>query len=74
VFTNEVAWSTDVKPTGQRINGPKNYLVAGPDTVSLCVTTISMVCLHQNVSQSKGTVCTIRFCTVRVWPINGYYF
>jgi len=42
VFTNKIVWSADVKPIGQGINGPKNYLVAGPDIISLCVTTISM--------------------------------
>jgi len=31
MLTNKIAQSADVKPIGQGINAPKNYLVAGPD-------------------------------------------
>ena len=37
MFKNKTVWSADVQPIGQGINGPKIFLVAEQDIISLCV-------------------------------------
>ena len=37
MLSNKTVRSTDVTPIGPEINGPKNFLVAGQEIISLCV-------------------------------------